>query len=322
MTITNGDHRSRVTSVLASPLGGVELRHLQAFLAVAEQRSFGRAAPLLGYTQGAVSQQIGALEKALGVSLFHRPGGPRPVELTEAGQILSEHARAVIARLAQAVDELAGLRDGTRGRLAVGAFQSVAVRLLPQVVQKLAAERPDVQLELFELDDPADLIAGLERRTLDAVFLIDNLIEHEFASATLLVDPFVAVLPAGSHTSGAPVPISQIATEPLIGQPDSDACQVQAMSGLRAHGYDPNIVFRSADNAIVQAMVRAGRGVAVMPRLAIDHDDPGVVVAPIDPPLPPRTIVLIWRENSDVAGALERFVELSGEVARAIDSAQ
>ena len=304
--------------MVASPLAGVELRHLQAFLTVAELRSFGRAATALGYTQGAVSQQIGTLERTLGVSLFHRPGGPRPVELTEGGRILRGHATAVIDRLRCAAADLAGLRQGTRGRLAIGAFQSVAVSILPQVVQRLAAERPDVELELYEHDDPDELIAGLDRRSLDAAFLVDNLIEHDYPSATLLVDPYVAVVPAGTHEPGTPVAMSRIAAEPLIGQPDTDACQLRATSGLRAHGYEPRYVFRSADNAIVQAMVRAGRGVAVLPRLAVDLDDPGVAIAPIDPPIPPRTIQLIWREYSDVEAAVRRFAELCIDVAAEI----
>lgn len=314
MSITVADD----SGVLPAPLAGVELRHLQSFLAVAEHRSFGKAATALGYTQGAVSQQIGTLERALGVTLFHRPGGPRPVELTEAGRILRGHAGAVIDRLHCAADDLAGLRSGRRGRLAVGAFQSVAVSILPQVVQRLAAERPDVELELFEHDDPDELISELDRRTLDAAFLVDNLIEHRYSSVTLLVDPYVAVVPVGTHEPGTPVAMSRLAAEPLIGQPDSDMCQLRATSGLRAHGFEPKYVFRSADNAIVQAMVRAGRGVAVLPRLAVDLDDPGVVVAPIDPPIPPRTIQLIWREQTGVDAALARFAELCTDVAASI----
>ena len=82
--------------------------------------------------------------------------------------------------------------------------------ILPQVVQRLAAERPDVELELYEHDDPDELIAGLDRRSLDAAFLVDNLIEHDYPSATLLVDPYVAVVPAGTHEPGTPVAMSRI----------------------------------------------------------------------------------------------------------------
>ena len=79
---------------------GVELRHLAALQAVAEEGSFGRAATRLGYTQSAVSQQIGALERIVGMPVLHRPpGGRRPLELTEAGRVVLAHARPLLARV-------------------------------------------------------------------------------------------------------------------------------------------------------------------------------------------------------------------------------
>ena len=73
-------------------LPGLELRHLVALVAVADSGTFSRAAEQLGYTQSAVSQQIAALERVTGTPLFDRPGGPRPVQPTEAGAVLTEHA--------------------------------------------------------------------------------------------------------------------------------------------------------------------------------------------------------------------------------------
>src|SRR5256886_9567929 len=78
---------------------GIDLRHLAALEAVSRSGSFGRAARELGYTQSAVSQQIAQLERIVGQRLFHRPGGPRRVEATEAGLLLLRHADAVVAQL-------------------------------------------------------------------------------------------------------------------------------------------------------------------------------------------------------------------------------
>src|SRR2546426_8472147 len=108
---------------------GVELRHLIALEAVAREGSFGRAAISLGYTQSAVSQQIATLERIVGERLLERPGGPRPVSLTEAGELLLPHAAAIVARLKAAQADLHALRAGEAGTLRAGAFQSVGARV-------------------------------------------------------------------------------------------------------------------------------------------------------------------------------------------------
>src|SRR4030088_324722 len=98
---------------------GVELRHLAALQALALEGSFGRAAIRLGYTQSAVSQQIAALERAVGERLVERPGGPKPVTLTEAGRLLVGHADAIVARLSAAQADMAALHEGAAGTLRV-----------------------------------------------------------------------------------------------------------------------------------------------------------------------------------------------------------
>ena len=96
-------------------LFGVELRHLLALQAIAEHGSFGRAAKALGYTQSAISQQMAALERAVGEKLIERPGGPRPVSLTEAGELLLRHAEAIVARMKAAqAERLHGIEPSAR----------------------------------------------------------------------------------------------------------------------------------------------------------------------------------------------------------------
>ena len=95
----------------ADRLLGVELRHLLALEAVAREGSFGSAAIALGYTQSAVSQQIAALERVVGEKLFERPGGPRPVSLTEAGRLVLRHSEAIVARIQALQADLAAFRE-------------------------------------------------------------------------------------------------------------------------------------------------------------------------------------------------------------------
>ena len=116
---------------------GIELRHLAALKAVAEEGSFRGAASRLGYTQSAISQQIATLERLVGAKLLERPGGPRAVSLTEAGRLVLRHAEAIIARLKAAEADVAAIVDGGAGRLRVGTFQSAGARILPALAPAL-----------------------------------------------------------------------------------------------------------------------------------------------------------------------------------------
>ncbi|MFD5826520.1 LysR family transcriptional regulator, partial [Lentzea sp. NPDC060358] len=112
----------------------LDLRHLATLDAVATEGTFGRAAGRLGYTQSAVSQQIAALEKAVGGTVFDRPGGPKPVRLTPLGEVLLAHARDLLARAAATDDAVERFKAG-EGRVDIGTFQSVTNVILPTVVR-------------------------------------------------------------------------------------------------------------------------------------------------------------------------------------------
>ena len=140
---------------------GVELRHLAALQAIATEGAFGRAAARLGYTQSAVSQQIATLERIVGERLLERPGGPRPVSLTEAGRLLVRHAEAIVARLEAAQADLEALAAGAAGSLRVGTYQSVGARILPVLMREFAAAWPRVEIQLTESANDDELLASV-----------------------------------------------------------------------------------------------------------------------------------------------------------------
>ncbi|MDJ0768290.1 MAG: LysR family transcriptional regulator [Ilumatobacter sp.] len=298
----------------------IEIRHLAAFLAVCEHRSFGHAARALGYSQAAVSQQIAGLERTVGTALFDRPGGPRPVDLTDAGRQLLPYAESVFRQLNEAEEALAEVAAGARGRLAIGSFESVSVAILPRIVALLTAERPNLELALTEHDNAEVLLKMVDEGELDATFLPNGDVLAGFEQRRLMTDPFVAVVPA-DH-AGDVVTMRELGDSPLVGHGDGDSCQARVNASILAHGRSPRYVFRSSDNAALQAMVRSGLGIAVMPLLAVETGDDGVAVLPIDPPIPPREVTLAWRSRATVPPALERFVELAEQVCDELTVAQ
>src|SRR5687768_17948250 len=114
----------------------MELRHLAALEAVVAEGTFGRAATRLGYTQSTLSQQIAALEKALGGAVFDRPGGPRPVRITHLGEVVLAHGRELLTKAEALTDAVDRFKAGN-GRIDIGTFPGATNLILPAVVRRL-----------------------------------------------------------------------------------------------------------------------------------------------------------------------------------------
>jgi DNA-binding transcriptional LysR family regulator len=294
---------------------GVELRHLAALQAVALERSFGRAAQRLGYTQSAVSQQIAALERAVGERLVERPGGPRPVTLTEAGRLLVAHADAIVARLSAAQADMAALREGAAGTLRVGTFQSVGTRVLPAVMARFTTEWPDIEVQLKESTRDEELAGWVERGELDLGFVQMPIDSEPLETLQLLRDPYVLVVRPDSpfaHRDRPPT-LRELAGERLIGYRhcrSSDLVEAQ----LRASGAEPNFVFRSDDNGTIQGLVGAGVGIALLPRLTVEPGDGSVRIVDIGHRMVPRLIGVAWHRDRYQSPSARAFVETARAV--------
>lgn len=283
----------------------VAARHLAALTAVHEHGSYRRAAEALGYSQSAITQQIGALEKALGTPVFDRHAGPRGVTLTEAGRQALAAAVDVAARLELLESGLRALADGRGGRLAIGTFQSVSATLLPPVLAAVRAEEPGVDVQVFESNDNDELAGGLLTGRLDVAFLVGPVSVPGLDLHEVVRDPFVAVYAAGADPPTS-LSLAELPRLPLIGHRDC-GCHALLEQGLRDAGLRASYVFRSNDNAAVQAMVRAGIGVAVMPLLAVDAADPRVHVVPLEAGIAGRPI-LVATPTGRATPSAQRFV--------------
>jgi DNA-binding transcriptional LysR family regulator len=291
---------------------GLDLRHLAALEAVVRTGSFGRAARELGYTQSAVSQQIAQLERIVGQKLFDRPGGPRPVEPTEAGLLLLGHADAIVARLDAARADMAALAEGAAGTLRLGIYQSVGARLLPALVRRFRSNWPRVGVRVREESDAADLLRLLEHGELDLTFADLPLEEGPFEWTELLQDPYVLLVSANSDLAGldAAPSLREVAKLPLIGRRSTGEPE-RFLAGRAA---EPNVVFRTDDNGTLAALVAEGLGAAIEPQLVVDPRDRGVKALPFGSRIPPRTLVLAWHRDRYRSPAAEAFVELALEM--------
>lgn len=285
-------------------LRDLEVRHLVALDAVARLGTFGRAADELGYTQSAISQQIARLERMLGAPVFDRPGGPRPVTLTPLGLLVLDHARAILGRVRTADVDVESFLAGASGRLRVGTFESVSTNLVPRIIGPLLETIPGLDLELVGSDEL--LVPWLREGQIDLSFMVgENGEPGEFETVHLLDDPYVLVTRAGS---GWPkrADTHRLGELALIADPTESRFRIDP--ALRALGVEPNYAFRSHENGAMLAMVKAGLGAAITPRLSIDRLDPELEAHELRPALPRRRVLLAWRAGRTLSPVAERFV--------------
>lgn len=298
---------------------GVEIRHLAALEAIADSGSFAAAARTLGYSQSAISQQIATLERAAGMRLLDRPVGTRTVTVTEAGERLLRHARRVADAMRAAEADLAALAAGDTGTLHVGTFQSASVRLLPRVMRGFVARRPGIEVRLFEADYEKELHGKLRSGTLELSFLLRS-DDPAFDALHVLTDPYVLLVPRDDPLAHRrhPVRLRDVAALPLIGYRQPEQGGEVAM---RAAGAEPRVVFRSDETAVLQGLVGAGLGYALVPRLTVTRGDRMVKVLPVAG-IAPREITLAWLADRTLSPAARAFVEVAGSLTRELQAEQ
>ena len=290
-----------------------ELRHLAAMAAVADEGSFGRAAARLGYTQSTISQQIAALEKAVGGTVFDRPGGPKPVRVTPLGALVLAHGRDLLASAAAMAAALDRFKAGD-GRVDIGTFQSVSNVIVPPVVRRLRDEHPGCDIRLFEEETDQPQVSDLD------LMFFDGRAGADVQHLKLLDDPYLLVARPGAFPGG-PVPLARLDGAPMVAHPRICG-QARVEQELARRAIRPHIVFRTVGNEAVLSMVRAGMGSALLPRLAIlGRDTPAdntLAIHQLQPPLPPREIFLLWEQGRTHSPLAARAIEIAASVAAKI----
>ena len=296
---------------------GVELRHLIALQAVAAERSFSAAAARLGYTQPAVSGQILALERLIGARLFVRMRGTRPLELTEEGSMLLQHAAAITARLDAAQADLTALRAFGQGALHVGTLGTTPPALVAAILRELRPSGLDARVVLCEGSDSPALLELVERGKLDLTFVSMPVPDGPFATTPLYRDPFALVVRRTDPlASRATISLEELTSLRVLTLGRSRA--QDAVEGAIASGGRPLDVARRCENvASIFAFVAAGLGRAFVPSLSTEPSQE-LVAVDLDASIPARVVALAWHRDRLLGPLAEAFVDAATETARAM----
>jgi DNA-binding transcriptional LysR family regulator len=245
-------------------------RHIRTFHEVVNSGSYSAAARVLGYTQPAITQQMKALERAVGTPLFTRVG--RRMQLTEAGRSLARHAETILGDLDAAQQQMKAYARLRTGRVRLCGFPSANATLVPEALSALAKEHPGVQVELLE-GEPPDSLHRLQRGECDITLAftypgLHEEIPDEVTEVRLLEDQLTVLLPSGHQLARRrSVHLADLKEERWIA--GCPRCRANLLHDCAELGFVPDFVFATDDNLVVQSLVAQGLGVAMVPALLL-----------------------------------------------------
>ena len=295
----------------------LDVRRLRVLREVAAQGSFSAAADALSYTQSAVSQQIAALEREAGSQLVERSA--RGVTLTDAGRALVGHADAILARLADAEDELHAIAGLRGGRLRLAAFPSACATLMPLAVARFRERHPGVELSLCpaEPDDGMRLLrGGASDIALSIEATFDQRTHADLDTVALLDDPIYIMLPR-DHPMAAQrrLKLTDLVHESwMIGTAGTCPDTSIFLRACSAAGFEPDIAFNLDDYNAIQGFVAAGMGVSFIPDLALINVRDDIVVRSLGARPPVRRIVALTLADSFRSPAKQAMLDVLLEV--------
>jgi DNA-binding transcriptional LysR family regulator len=289
----------------------MELRHLRAFVAVADELHFGRAAARLHMAQPPLSQLIRRLEAELGLTLFDR--NRRRVAISQVGAELLPAARDAVAAADRMAERASEVADGRAGALTIGFVGSAAAGTLPQLVRRVRAATPRLRLTLRELTS-ARQQAALRDGTIHAGLLREPPTAPRLRSAVIAQEPLLAALPAGHRlTARRQVSIADLADEPWVLFPREEGpVFFDRVAGLcREAGFAPRIEQEAVYMPTIVNLVGAGLGVSLVPAAMRDIAPSAVEMRRVRDADASIPLVLAWRDEG-ASPALRRFLALAG----------
>ncbi|NRQ31432.1 LysR family transcriptional regulator [Nonomuraea sp. NN258] len=296
----------------------LDLNRLKALHAVHVYGSVGAAADALMVTPSAVSQQIAKLERETGARLVERNG--RGVRLTDAAGLLADHAERILALVETAEADFEALRGQVVGRLNIGAFATATRGLMPHAMVSLRRRHPDLYIQLNERE-PERVVREVARGELDLGVIQDWMnrpmaIPDGLSRATLLDDVADVVLPADHPLAGREeVELAALHGERWISSTPGTVCHDWLVFTLRSAQLEPEISCMADEYPTQLALVAAGLGCAIVPRLGRDCVPDGVSIVQLRP-VQTRRIYAVWRTDAARRPAIRATVEAIVESSR------
>lgn len=292
------------------------LRQLQYLVAVADTRSFRAAAELCHVAQPSLSAQIAQVESSLGVTLFERER--RPVLVTSAGEALIARARILLRGADDLFSAAKAFEDPLAGTLRLGIIPTISPYLLPEAARALRKEIPNLEL-LFVEDKTQVLVQKLERGEIDTALLALEADLGELETLPIARDAFVLAVAKGHRLAKRKqaVKLSELHGESVLLLDDGHCFRDQALSYCERARIE-ELGFRATSLATLAQMVAGGRGVTLLPALAvpIENRSGDLTILRLTAPEPFRTLGLAFRSGSPLKARFERVAEVIGEAAK------
>ena len=290
----------------------VTLRQLQYLVAVADRKSFRRAAEDCHVAQPSLSAQVAQAEDALGVQVFERD--QRRVALTRPGAVVIERARAMLLAADDLLDTCRQLAEPMSGTLRLGIIPTIGPYLLPEVAPILRERYPKLTFVWVE-ERTATLTAQIAAGDLDGAIVALEADVGDLASVKLGADEFVFAC-APDHALGRsqrPVTPDDLDGQPVLLLDDGHCFRDQALAFCSRAGAE-ELGYRATSLATLTQMVAGGAGVTLLPMLAVDTENrrKALRIRRFVPRAPARTVALVWRKGS----ALEATLRPVGEALR------
>jgi DNA-binding transcriptional LysR family regulator len=292
----------------------MDIRWLEAFIAVAEELHFGRAAVRLRLAQSPLSQTIRKLEKELGVRLFDR--STRSVALTPAGQAYLPHAHRVFEELELGRQSTRATSGEVYGAVSVGFSGALNHHTLPPLTRAIRQRYPAVTLSLTGRIMTRDGVEQLEQGGLDLAFVGLPIAPSPVETRLVGREPLGAVLPVDHPLAGeSAIDLADLAEEGFITTPTAagSALQESTLRACVAAGFRPRVVQEITDPFMILTLVAAGVGAALMPTCVEDIMPPAAVFVPLRDEPTYMDHALAWRKDG-ISPVLRAVLEVAEDV--------